>query len=327
MTGVSSLAPDRRGPRWLLPALWVGLTIALAIAVRALPWQTTLEQLRRISWAWLGVAILAYELPLVIWAREWQLLTPGARVVPYGRMFDVVSTMAAVLNSVPFFAGEASGIAMLIERAGLSRGAALSVLAVDQLLGGLVKLVVLAAAAALVPLPSWLRAGVFALLGGVAALLVLFVPLAYRWQRLHRWLASQSSRLGQLLARVAAWGRHLDALRETGRIWRVSILALAKRLVELVAILSVQMAFGLDPSLTAAVLVLAALAIATMVPVAPANIGIYEAVVFATYRYLGLSTETALGLAVIQHLCYLVPMLATGYLRLTLRQLSPRTRR
>ena len=79
--------------------------------------------------------------------------------------------------------------------------------------------------------------------------------------------------------------------------------------------------------MAAATLVLAALAIATLMPVAPANIGVYEAVVFAAYRYMGVPAETALGLAVVQHICFLIPTLGTGYVTMTLRQLLPRSSR
>ena len=314
----------RRTPAWLLPAVWAVLTIALVFAVRAMPWHRALDQARHIEPLWLAAAIVANLIPLPIWALEWRLLAPGTIRHAYARMFEVVSVMAAVLNSVPFFAGEASGVAMLIGRVGVSRGAALSVLAMDQLLGGLVKIVVLAAAAILVPLPTWLRAGIFVLVLGVVAMLAVFVPLAHGWDAIRIRMLLRPSKFRRVVARLASWGEHLDAIRETHRVWKVSLLALAKKSVELLGILAVQMAFGLEPSLASAVLVLAALAIATMMPVAPANVGVYEAMVFAAYRYVGVPVETALGLAVVQHVCFLLPMLGTGYLTLTLRQLRPR---
>lgn len=316
----------RRPATWLLPALWIALTVALVFAVRGLPWRSAAEQAGRIGAAWPLVAVAAYLVVLPLWALEWRLLTPGAIRVAYASMFEVIAVMAAVLNSVPFFAGEASGVAMLIGRTGLSRGAALSVLAMDQLLGGLVKIVVLGTAALLVPLPIWLRAGILSLLLGVTLMLCVFVPLAHRWASMRDRLLERPSRVRRLAARLASWGQHLDAIRETHRVWRVSLVALSRKVVELLGIVAVQVAFGLEPSPAAAVLVLAVLAIATMLPVAPANIGVYEAAVFAAYRYMGVPADTALGLAVVQHLCFLLPTLATGYLTLTLRQVLPRLR-
>jgi uncharacterized membrane protein YbhN (UPF0104 family) len=300
------------------------LTIGLVLALRGLPWQLAIEQVRRIEFRWLVVGVLANLLILPLWAAEWRLLAPGPVRVPYARMFEVVTVTAAVLNSVPFFAGEASAIALLIGHGTLSRGAALSVLAMDQLLVGLAKLAVLAAAAVYAPLPGWLRAGILALVVSVAALLSLLVPLAHHWGSIQARLLARPNRMRAALARVASWGAHLDAVRDLRLVWRVMLLALGKKAFELLGILAVQLAFGLEPSVASAMLILAALAVTTMLPVTPANLGVYEATVFATCRYLGVSAETALGVAVVQHLCFLLPPLVTGYLTLTLRQLLPR---
>lgn len=315
---------DRRARAWLLPLLWIALTIGLAFALRRLPWQLAIAQVSRIEVGWLALAVAANVLLLPFWAAEWRLLAPSAARVTYGRMFEVVAVTAAVLNSVPFFAGEASGVALLIGYAGLSRGAALSMLAMDQLLVGLAKLAVLAAAAIYAPLPTWLRAGVLSLVLGVTAMLSVLVPLAHRWDSIRASLLARPSSVRQAAARVASWGVYLDAVREPRRLWRVALLALAKKAAELLGILAVAAAFGLEPSVASGLLILAALTVSTLLPVTPANLGVYEATVFATYRYLGVSAETALGLAVVQHACFLLPALATGYIMLTLRQLLPR---
>jgi uncharacterized protein (TIRG00374 family) len=324
VTSPTASIATRQPPRWVLPALWLTLTIALAIVVQGLPWRETLEQLRRVHPAWVITAVVANVVILMIWAAEWRILAPVNVRITYARMFEVVSTMAAVLNSIPFFAGEASGVAMLIGRGGLSRGASLSVLAVDQLLSGLVKLVVLAVAALLIPLPDWLRAGILTLVIGVVLMLAAFVPLAHRWGPMRERLLMRETKARKGAALLVSWGEHLGILRESHRAARVALLALMKKSIELSAILAIQLAFGLSPSLPAAVLALAAVAIATMMPVAPANLGVYEAMVFAAYRYVGVPEETALGLAVVQHACFLIPMLATGYFTLTLRQVLAR---
>lgn len=324
MTTAAAPTDGGRTPRWLLTALWLTLTVALIVALPALPWRRALAQIERVEVVWLVAAVAANFAILPLWAAEWRLLVPGASRVAYGRMLEVVAVTAAVLNSVPFFAGEASGVALLIGRAGLSRGAALSVLAMDQLLVGLAKLSVLAAAALYAPLPTWLRTGILSLVLAVAAMLAVLLTLAHRWGSMRDRLLARPSRIREMAARVVAWGAHFDALREGSRVWRIALLAVAKKGAELLAILAVQLAFGVEPSMSAGLLVLAALAITTLLPVAPANLGVYEATVFAAYRFMGVPAETALGLAILQHLCFLLPALATGYLMLTLRQLLPR---
>jgi uncharacterized membrane protein YbhN (UPF0104 family) len=214
-------------------------------------------------------------------------------------------------------------VGLLIARARLSRGAALSVLAMDQLLVGFTKLAVIAAAAAVAPVPGWLRGGVWSIVGGVAALSIVLLALAHRGAAVRDRYLARPSALGRLIARAAALGAHLEPLRDPTRALRVALLAICKKSLELCAIIALQFAFGMEPSLSIALLVLAALAVTTLLPIAPANLGVYEATVFATYRFAGASAELALGMAIVQHLCFLLPMLLTGYVTLSVRQLGP----
>jgi uncharacterized membrane protein YbhN (UPF0104 family) len=313
---------SRRRSRLLSFALWVAVTTLVVAALRALPWESALEQVTHVRPAWVAAAVLCNLAILFVWAAEWRLLIPASVGVLYGAVFEVVSTMATVLNSIPFFAGEATGVALLIQRLGLARGAALSVLALDQLLSGISKLAVLAAVALFVPLPTWLRSGVVALVVAVGMLLVTLLGMAHGWQRVRARVMATPTRIRLLLARAIALGAHLEALRETRRSRQLLMLAASKKMAELAGILAIQAALGLSPSLGTGLLVLASVSVAALAPIAPGNVGVYEAAVFAAYRYANVPAETALALAVTQHVCFLVPMLATGYLTMSARQLA-----
>jgi len=312
----------RRGSRLFAFVVWVAVTTVVVAAVRTLPWGSALDQVTHVGLQWVAIALLCNAAILTVWAAEWRLLIPASAGVLYGAVFGVVSTMATVLNSIPFFAGEATGVALMIQRLGLTRGAALSVLALDQLLSGVAKLAVLGAVAFFVPLPVWLRGGVLALVLVVAALLSTLLAMAHGWEVVRARLVATPTRARLLLARVISVGAHLEALRETRRSRRLLILALLKKTVELAGIIAIQAAFGLSPSLVTGLLVLASVSVAALAPIAPGNVGVYEAAVFAAYRYANVPAETALALAVTQHVCFLVPMLGTGYLTVSARQLA-----
>jgi uncharacterized protein (TIRG00374 family) len=322
MTSVIATQPARR---WLLPTIWVALTIALAVALPRLPWERTTQELSRVAPAWVLAAVALNFLILPLWALEWTVLVPRVRV-GFRRMFEIVALTAAVLNSVPMLAGEVSAVALLMTRAGLSRGAALSVLAMDQLLVAFAKGGVLALAAWLSPLPAWVRGGLLSLVAIFVLAFIVLALLAHRWERISEWLRSTSGAL-TLLGEAVRWGEHLETLRDGQRTATVALLAAAKKFAEILAVVAIQLAFGLEPSFGHAVVVVAALALSTLVPIAPANLGVYEATVFGVYRFLGMPAETALGLALVQHLCFLLPSLAPGYVMLTLRQLVPAWRR
>ena len=303
-----------------MAALWAFLTLALYVAARDLPWGSAVSALARVSPAFFAIAVVCNFAILPLWMLEWLLLKPRNVAVPSERMFEVVTVTASIHNAVPFLAGEAAAIGLLLN-AGLHRGAAVSVLAMDQLLVGIAKLALLSAAALLAPVPEWLSAGVLSLVIGVLVLFLGLLLLAHFGPVISRQLRETQTRGRELMAKVTGLGAHLAALREPTLALRVVGLALLKKALELAAIVAIQVAFGLDPSFAPAVLVLAALAVTTSLPVAPANLGVYEATVFTTYRYLGVSEDTALAIAIVQHIAFLLPMIGTGYVTLTIRQL------
>jgi uncharacterized protein (TIRG00374 family) len=308
--------------------LWLVLSVAIVFALAGSPWQRALGVLRTADARWTMVAVVMNATILLLWAAEWRLLVPDSAPVSYGRMFEIVSITASVLNTIPFFAGETSAFALLVARGGLSGAAAASVLALDQLLVGVGKVAVIGGAGIGAPLPSWLRAGVLAFCVAIAALAAALLTLAHRWQP-GTGVPASPTKLARARAVIIDLGRHLDALRSAHRTSRAVSLALLKKAAELAAIVAVQRAFGFPPSVTAGLLILAALGLSTIVPVTPANVGVYEATVFAVYRYLGVPADAALAMAAVQHICFLVPFIAIGYLTLTLRQLpfpAPRAR-
>jgi uncharacterized membrane protein YbhN (UPF0104 family) len=59
---------------------------------------------------------------------------------------------------------------------------------------------------------------------------------------------------------------------------------------------------------------MAALNLATILPLTPGNFGVYEATAFLIYKFSGISSEISLSLAFLQHLCFLLPMTGTGWI-------------
>ena len=94
--------------------------------------------------------------------------------------------------------------------------------------------------------------------------------------------------------------------------------------VEALAIMAVQRAFGADISVGGTLLVLAAVILGTMIPIAPGNIGTYEASVFLAYRYLGVAPRAALSSRIVamQHVCFMLPSVGIGYAYISAHTLS-----
>lgn len=325
------IAPARGPLRIVRVALALGLAAAFTASLRRLDAARTWDALAAVRGEWLLAAALCYLAILPLWAWQWHLLAPRSRTQTFARMLRVVTTTSAVLNTTPLLVGEATGIVLLVTVAGLDRAAAVSVLAMDQLLVGIAKLVVLASAALLAPLPAWMSRAILGLVAGVGALGAVMLFAASRGA-LH--VANDDSASPRARSMRATLSRALAALpsalaplRSPRRGGGALLLALVKKAVEVGAMLCVQRAFGLDLPLGSAVLALGMLNLATLLPLVPGNVGVYEGAVVLAYTRFGLPTGPALGIAAVQHLCYLVALAAPGVVWSVAQRLSSATDR
>ncbi len=284
--------------RVLLACAWIAVTAIVIAGVRNIDWTKTIDVLSGARPAWLALAVLLNAGILAAMAAFWLTLRPrGEAPVAFRRVFEIAATATALMNTVPFGAGHASVILLLIRHGNTTRRGALSVLALDQLGEGVSKLVVFLLVGLLVPLPIGMRTGVVTTSVLVAALFV-------------------------ALMAASRWANELRILHD----WRRSSVALAcvlaTKVLEGLAIVAVQRALGIDVSAAGTLLVLAAVILGTILPISPGNLGTYEAGVFVAYRYLGFSAEQALGLAVAQHACFMLPSVGIGYLLISAHTVS-----
>jgi len=259
---------------------------------------------------WVALAVASYVAILPLWALQWCVLAPPTGEPRFGRMLGVIAMYSSVLNTTPLLVGEAAALVFLVARAGISRAAALSMLAMDQLVLGIAKVIVLVLAAWLVSLPRWMERGMRALGAAVALLLIALLAAAWGDRTLARVALGLPARAGRALRAVAS---ALAPLRSPWRGGSSLLLALLKKLAEIVAILCLQRAFGVTLPIGSAVLILAALNLATLVPLVPGNVGVYEAAIVVAYGHLGVDAERALGMALVQHACYFVALALPGY--------------
>jgi uncharacterized membrane protein YbhN (UPF0104 family) len=283
-----AVRPSSRPPVLRLLAL-LTITALIAYSARAIDWPRTADALRQAQLPWLGVALVANAAILACWAAFWRVLRPpGEPPVTYGRMFEIIAASSSLMNTLPFGGGHASSVVLLIRRGKSSQRGALSVLALDQLGEGIAKVSIFLLVGALVPLPAWMRAAITTASLVVAAWFVTLIV-------------------------ASRWARELDILRAWRRAGAALAYVVAMKAVQVAAIGAVQHAYGVNVSASGTLLVLAAVILATMVPIAPGNLGTYEASVFFAYRYLGIAPEQALSLAIVQHVCFMLPAVGTGY--------------
>ena len=318
---MSARAPTEAEPRrWRTLAGWLLATGLAALAFREVQWGGVAGALARSRPVWLMAAVGANALILALWTLQWGWFVRERVRVGLLRMFEVVSVMSTFSNGGPLFAGQAAGVHLLATRGEAGYPAAVGVLALDQLAEGVAKLALLGTVALAFPLPPALQGARLALLVGVLGLAAGLYLLACAGGARQRDGSSAPSRSWERArAFLEGMAEHVGTARRPRTILVGVLLALGMKAAELLGILAVQRALGVEVELGVSLLVLASVAVATMLSVSPANLGIYEASAFAAYRLGGIPAEAGAALALVQHAVFLVPAAGIGWALLTWR--------
>ena len=312
--------PNPRNKKILLLIAWAVATYLLFLCFREIEWEQAWSKIKQAHPLWLLVGVAGHFLIFVFWAKQWIIFLPGTVTVSFRKMFEVNAVMSTAMNTLPFPGGHALGVFLLAKKEGVGHSAALSVMSLDQLAEGIAKLTVLLIVGWLTPLPPLMKKGIL----GLVVILFLFLGvLLYFAYRFHDYKKSDSGHhrtpKEKIISFVSRWGHQLEGLRNLQTFFYGMILAYGMKLSEASAIWGIQKGFGVDLPIWSALLILAALNLTTLVPLAPGNLGVYEATVFFIYQHLGIEPDQAIALALIQHLCFLLPLAGTGYIFILLR--------
>jgi uncharacterized protein (TIRG00374 family) len=298
--------------------------VLIVVVFRAAGWTRVGEIGARIDSAWLVLAVCGNLAIQPFAAIQWRLLLPKDRRIRLRKMLSITALGSLALNTAPALIGHASMVLLLARQPGMSHSTALSVLALDQLTEAIAKVTVVLLAIAVLPVPNWMQQGAIGLAVAAALFLVAMIVAARHHGTVARWARGAGPR--SAIGFAARWTERLETLRTPPRFLAALTACFGMKLVEGLAIIAAQQALGVDLPASSAILILAAAGLGTMLPLAPGNLGTYEAAVFVAYRWLGVSAGDALALAIVQHLAYLAACVGAGYGVLSLRQIRSWTR-
>lgn len=297
--------------RYFIILLWFFVAGLFYLCLQSIDLDRAWIEFSRADPFWLFAAVFFNACILGVWSSLWYLLLPEKCSVPFSRIFQANSYMCTSCNTIPFPGGHAVGVVALARRAEVGHSVALSVLALDQLMEGFAKTFVLTLVVIFVPLPEPVGQAILIFVVVIGFFASIMFYLAHNQPRVKEGTISFIDKIRKFVSR---WSVHLEILRDV-RIFSFGLLlALLMMFVQTLGIWAVQKSLGLDLPFWAPILVMGALNLVTVLPITPGNFGIYEGTAFLAYQFYGLSSELALSLAFLQHLCFLIPMVGSGYL-------------
>jgi glycosyltransferase 2 family protein len=292
---------------------WIGATILLLYFVSRVDRSALRQAADVVDWTWIVVAIIANALILVSWSALWWTVAPTDERPTYGVMFEINAMASALMNTMPFLGGHAAAVVLMIKRASMTRAAALSVMALDQLGEGLAKVSIFLVVAIAAPLPDWMRVGVATICVAVGALFIGMVALAHSHAYVRPAAEKPMTHMMRMRVLAATWAERMETLRSVRQSLIALSFAIGTKVAEGAGLLAVQYAFGVDLSVGATALVLGAVVLGSILPVTPGNVGTYEAGAFLAYRHLGIDPAMATILAIASHACFMIPSVGIGY--------------
>lgn len=304
------------------PRLAAGLLISGAftwLAVREVDWVRVWGIIAQARWGWL-IGALGSTL-LATWCRavRWRILLQPQRPVHTARLLGAVWVGQALNALIPVRLGEVARGLMIAQETSSGNVPALWSLALEKLLDVLTVLLFLAGLAFIVPLPIWVRsAGLTLALASLGAILSLLGIT--KWRSLLNACLDRSTRRHPWIARLGL-RRLLEVITESTNLLHSARLVAALTTWSVFCFVSAALpnafvARSLDVPLpfTGSFLLLAILQISAVppLPTSLGRIGIFHYLCLITLEIYGLSTDAALGYALILHTVTYLPIFIGG---------------
>ena len=301
---------------------WLLLTALIVATIGRVDWTLAIAAIAKAKPLPLILAVLFNAMILVFATAQWLLFLPEGVSVARSKMFKIMAIMSTVANSGPAGGGAAVGVHLLARQEGVGHSVGLSVLLLDQLVEGLVKVAIVLLAIVVVPIGLEYKAVSATILIGVPTLFFVLTVIAHRRSALESISERTTGFLGWLLTKLNLVAANLEALRRPKKLSLTVVLGLLQKLVAALAITCILLAFGVVTPWWGILAVLVAVNLSTVVSVTPANLGVFEGAAFLVYTSLGISSDTAVALAIVQHAAYLIPLAGIGWIISSVRPLN-----
>ena len=301
---------------------WLLLTALIVATIGRVDWTLAIAAVAKAKPLPLILAVLLNAMILVFATAQWLLFLPEGVSVARSKMFKIMAIMSTVANSGPAGGGAAVGVHLLARQEGVGHSVGLSVLLLDQLVEGLVKVAIVLLAIVVVPIGLEYKAVSATILIGVPTLFFVLTVIAHRKSALESISERTTGFLGWMLTKLNLVAANLEALRRPKKLSLTVVLGLLQKLVAALAITCILLAFGVVTPWWGILAVLVAVNLSTVVSVTPANLGVFEGAAFLVYTSLGISSDTAVALAIVQHAAYLIPLAGIGWIISSVKPLN-----
>ncbi len=311
----AGITPNQRSrwmPRPSRALRWVAIMALLVLTLRAaqqIDFSKVARALGSASISELIAAAGANVLALAMQSGRWLAVVHPVepRAKPSVAFFALVAGYAIGLV-IPARASDLARAHLMSRRSGGSTATLTTTTVVDHLLGSIALLAAIGAAAAVWPLPAWIRgAGHFA--AAVALTLLVALWLVRPRRTIHDGAVVPGRSSGTLLMRLRTG---LTAVGRPRAIAMALVFAVAGWCAEGVIAHLALRAFGLPSGVGPSMMAVVATTLSAALSVSPGNAGAFEIACVVALAGFGVPREAALAFAIGYHCVHLIPTAVIG---------------
>lgn len=308
----SSQRPRGGIGRWLAPVIGYSISIACLVWVyRGFNWQEELPRLRATDWTWVAIAVVADIAVYICQGYRWSVLLRPVVEIPPWRSIQSIYIGLFANEVLPLRPGEVIRAYLLSRWAGTPLSVMLSSAALERLLDGWWLLLSFVAISQLSEVPKALEIGSWFLIVVLIAGAVIMAAAILHKERTHG--VVRRNRLGEVVHHVVEGLHVMGRSRSFPVAIAVSLLYLIMQVVPVYALIR---GYDLPLGVTDAVLVLLILRMGTVLPLAPGNVGSFQALTIAGLMLCGVDRAVATGFATLLFVVVTVPLWLTGFIAL-----------
>ena len=314
------MPPERRSARALQIALGVAISAGLVwYAFRKTPFSEVWSIITTAHVVPVVIAVILATIPFALRVPRWKLLLrhEDGSAIATRPMWNAVSIGFAANNVLPLRAGEFLRVAAISRLAPVSFAAALSSVAVERVIDGLIAVSLLGIGLVSGHLEASSGMGSKAEIIGIACLAVIVAAILAAWRReqVIR-LATTLLPSGKLSTRLITFADHvlqgLSALRDPRRAVPVVLWSVAIWLVNGAAFYVMFKAFDFNVPFTGALVVQGAAMIGIAVPSTPGFVGVLETAIFGALLLYGVDQAHGLAYGILYHVTTFIPITLLG---------------
>jgi hypothetical protein len=304
---------------------WVPQVLGYALSAGCLFWvfhsyriADLLPQLRQLEWQWVALGVTLDLSVYICQAWRWILLYRPVDRLPFWRTVQAIFVGLFANEVLPFRVGELIRCYLVAHWNEQHISVVFASAAIERLIDGFWMVLSFAVVAQqLKGIPGWLTYTVRTLELGVVAGIVLFGYIMIHKSHAHAMV--RESRRGAVLRHVVDGLHTMGNWRTLAVVMPVSLLYLV---LQVLAYWALMKSFQLDLSAWDAVAVLAIVRLGTVVPNAPANIGLINAACLIALKVFGVERNDAREFSIVLFLAVTVPLLITGAIATALTGLN-----